>query len=368
MNSGRGTLHAFGDVDEGALSLFRDSPPRDNLPQSSLAPAPATVQPVASAGVSSATVAQHASEGNDMGSEGSSSSEGEQPAKKPKNLPMSFVPLSELGNFWGVGPSMPQWLVRAMTWATGKEQLVKAHRADPINSHIGTKSREGKAAASAAAGPSAPKLPQRKPKPNNPHQQNKARWEQHLQQQQEAPAEQGSIRIQLQAAGMEQMRFGHTLFPLMADRILEPPLNGPLLMEQADAAYKILGETQLAGRQTAAFWASLTCNVDLREQLSVWLALASIASVQVSGSLEEERLFSKLAQGFIKDEQRNPLEAEHLNVCLVLATQRIFTFAQCPFISAMRKWFAARERRLAAVPRQPHQPRQPVVIEIDSDG
>mmetsp|Transcript_20885 Transcript_20885/g.54434 ORF Transcript_20885/g.54434 Transcript_20885/m.54434 type:complete len:150 (+) Transcript_20885:513-962(+) len=94
---------------------------------------------------------------------------------------------------------------------------------------------------------------------------------------------------------MEQMCFGHTLSPLMADRTLEPPLNGPLLMEQADAAYKILGEAQLAGRQTAGFWASLTCNVDLREQLSVWLALASIASVQVSGSLEEERLFSKLA-------------------------------------------------------------------------
>eukprot|EP00983_Pelagomonas_calceolata_P015874 503471-Pelagomonas_calceolata.AAC.1 len=35
----------------------------------------------------------------------------------------------------------------------------------------------------------------------------------------------------------------------MADRTLEPPLNGPLLMEQADAAYKILGEAQLAGRQ-----------------------------------------------------------------------------------------------------------------------
>eukprot|EP00983_Pelagomonas_calceolata_P021357 669019-Pelagomonas_calceolata.AAC.1 len=63
---------------------------------------------------------------------------------------MSFVPLSELGNFGEVGPSMPQWLVcMPCTWATGKEQFVKAHRADPINSHIGTKSCKGKAASRA---------------------------------------------------------------------------------------------------------------------------------------------------------------------------------------------------------------------------
>eukprot|EP00983_Pelagomonas_calceolata_P046047 1139986-Pelagomonas_calceolata.AAC.1 len=67
------------------------------------------------------------------------------------------------------------------------------------------------------------------------------------------------------------------------------------------------------------------------------------SSMQVPGLVEEEQLFSKLA--FIKDERRNRLEAEHLN-----------------------KWFAAKERRLAAVLKQPHQPRQPVVIEIDSDG
>eukprot|EP00983_Pelagomonas_calceolata_P088207 1157151-Pelagomonas_calceolata.AAC.8 len=36
---------------------------------------------------------------------------------------------------------------------------------------------------------------------------------------------------------------------------------------------------QLAGRQTAAFWASLAGNVDLRERLRAWLALARFASV-----------------------------------------------------------------------------------------
>ncbi|KAF5833715.1 hypothetical protein DUNSADRAFT_9913 [Dunaliella salina] len=160
-------------------------------------------------------------------------------------------------------------------------------------------------------------------------------------------------------------RFGHVLSPLMAERPLEPPLNGTLLMEQADSAYQIMGDAQLAGRETPAFWASVAGNVDQRGRVSEWLQLARIASVQVPGSVEEERLFSKLA--FIKDERRNRLEAEHLNVCLILATQRMYSFTDFPYISAMRKWFAARERRLAAVPWQPQQPRQPIVVNIDSD-
>eukprot|EP00983_Pelagomonas_calceolata_P103109 1158882-Pelagomonas_calceolata.AAC.6 len=86
--------------------------------------------------------------------------------------------------------------------------------------------------------------------------------------------------------------------------------------------------------------------------------------MQVPGSVEKDRLFSKLA--FIKDERCNRPEAEHLNVCLILATQHTFSFVEFPFISAMRKWFAAKGCRPAAVPRQPLQPRQPVVIEIDS--
>eukprot|EP00983_Pelagomonas_calceolata_P057774 1145213-Pelagomonas_calceolata.AAC.5 len=106
------------------------------------------------------------------------------------------------------------------------------------------------------------------------------------------------------------------------------------------------------------------CNVDLREPLSAWLDLAR--SVQVPGSVEEERTFSKLA--FIKDERRKRREAEHLNVCLIQATQHIFSFTDFPFIAAMQKWFAAKERRHAAVPGQPYQPRKPIVIRIDSNG
>ncbi len=54
--------------------------------------------------------------------------------------------------------------------------------------------------------------------------------------------------------------------------------------------------------------------------------------VQVPGSVEEERLFSKLA--FIKDERHNCLQALNLNACLVLATQRMWEFMDFPFLKA----------------------------------
>eukprot|EP00967_Tisochrysis_lutea_P137081 scaffold245456_cov17-Tisochrysis_lutea.AAC.1 len=78
---------------------------------------------------------------------------------------------------------------------------------------------------------------------------------------------------------------------------------------------------------------SHACNVGLREQLSAWLDLAHIASVQVPESVEEERLSSTLA--FIKDERLNRREAEHFDVCLIQATQHIFSFANFPFIAAL---------------------------------
>eukprot|EP00983_Pelagomonas_calceolata_P043347 1138862-Pelagomonas_calceolata.AAC.6 len=46
---------------------------------------------------------------------------------------------------------------------------MRAHRVASVNPHIGKKSRKGKAVSASAAGPSAAKLPQRKP--SNPHQQ-----------------------------------------------------------------------------------------------------------------------------------------------------------------------------------------------------
>eukprot|EP00983_Pelagomonas_calceolata_P082787 1156016-Pelagomonas_calceolata.AAC.3 len=196
MNSGRGTLHAVWGRGRGR---FQPSPEQPGPPPGT-SPV-CTHCPVS--GIStyvSAPVAQHASEGNDMGSSSSSSSssfpfkKGSNQQRSPRS-PMSFVPLLDSGKFREVGPSRPQSLVcLPCTWAIGKEQFVKAHRADPVNSHIGTLSC------------------------------------------------------------------------------------------------------------MHAMWTWQACNEPAR-----------IASVHVPSSVEEERLFSRLA--FIEDERRNRLEAEHLSVC-----------------------------------------------------
>ena len=85
--------------------------------------------------------------------------------------------------------------------------------------------------------------------------------------------------------------------------------------------------------------------------------------------MEEERLFSKL--NFIKDERRNRLDEEHLNACLMLATQRMFEFEQFPFMTAITKWSDAKKRR--SMPygqrqqqQQQQQQQQPITIS-DSD-
>jgi hypothetical protein len=85
------------------------------------------------------------------------------------------------------------------------------------------------------------------------------------------------------------------------------------------------------------------------------------ASVWFSG---EERLFSKLA--FIKEERRNRLLSDHLNACLVLATQRMWAFRDFPFLRAVQKWFEAKKRRTAAHSQQRR--REPELMEISDES
>ncbi len=44
---------------------------------------------------------------------------------------------------------------------------------------------------------------------------------------------------------------------------------------------------------------------------------------------------------YIRDEWRNHLEEEHLNVCLQLATQSFWEFQQFPILVAVQKWIHA---------------------------
>ena len=95
-------------------------------------------------------------------------------------------------------------------------------------------------------------------------------------------------------------------------------------------AYGLVSSAEGVGKPTASFWHTVSSSVKLKCSLSEWLSLANIALVQVPGSVEEERLFSKLA--FIKDERRNRLLSDHLNACLVLAIQRMWAFRDFFFL------------------------------------
>lgn len=89
------------------------------------------------------------------------------------------------------------------------------------------------------------------------------------------------------------------------------------------------------------------------------------STMQVPGSVEEERLFSRLA--FIKNERRNHLDEEHLNVRLILSTQRMWNISNFPFDSAMRKWADARPRRIN-VQGQPRKQRKQHESEVTELG
>jgi hypothetical protein len=102
----------------------------------------------------------------------------------------------------------------------------------------------------------------------------------------------------------------------------------------------------------------------LNAKLSEWTKLASIALIQVPSSVEEEWLFSKLA--YIRNDWRNRLEEEHLNVCLLLATQSFWGLQQFPLALAVQKWQQAKKRRSAPYA-QLQQPRDWPMSTSDSD-
>mmetsp|Transcript_17773 Transcript_17773/g.49622 ORF Transcript_17773/g.49622 Transcript_17773/m.49622 type:complete len:161 (-) Transcript_17773:91-573(-) len=138
--------------------------------------------------------------------------------------------------------------------------------------------------------------------------------------------------------------------------------------EQADEAFRLLSTAAAMSppKPTSEFWASISCNVDLNAKISEFVKLAHIALVQVPGSVMEERLFSKLA--FIRNERRNSMKEEHLNACLVLATQSFWGLHEFPIQAAVQKWFDAKKRRLAEHGKQGWRRQQTNIMEVSSDS
>ena len=76
-----------------------------------------------------------------------------------------------------------------------------------------------------------------------------------------------------------------------------------------------------------------------------YFKLARIALTMVSGSVEEERVFS--AMNFIKSDRRTRLQEEHMDVCVRAFTLRdLFPPNEFPFELAYNKWATMCNRRM----------------------
>ena len=99
--------------------------------------------------------------------------------------------------------------------------------------------------------------------------------------------------------------YGSSQQPILSnlDQDFPAPFDKTRLLKQRDTAYRLLSGAERVGKPTAFFWHTVSRSVELKCSLSKCLPLANIELVQVPGSVEEERIFSKLA--FIKDERWN---------------------------------------------------------------
>lgn len=99
---------------------------------------------------------------------------------------------------------------------------------------------------------------------------------------------------------------------------------------------------------TSKMWKSFTANQQCSDVFPEFAKLAEIVLCMVPGSVENERTFSSLA--FIKNDQRNRLETEHLNVCLRLfSAKSTYTLETFPYERAFEAWSAECERRGASL-------------------
>lgn len=129
-----------------------------------------------------------------------------------------------------------------------------------------------------------------------------------------------------------------------AGKEVPPVLNADTLRAQAsayvDAAQDVSREVLerkerdgIAG--ITLLWTALTTSGAFAVRISEFVKLAKIAVVMVGGSVEDERNFSVM--NFVKIKLRNSLD-DHLELCMRLKSQSMFTLATFPFVQAMRLW------------------------------
>ncbi|KAG2445298.1 hypothetical protein HYH02_008765 [Chlamydomonas schloesseri] len=110
---------------------------------------------------------------------------------------------------------------------------------------------------------------------------------------------------------------------------------------------RVHGQRQRGGRDglglsrdpcpsTADLWRSITDNAAHCIALSEWMALAELVFVMVGGSVEDERKFSTMT--FIKNRDRNRLQAKHLSMCVRMFADEQYTVKSFPYERAVKAY------------------------------
>ena len=111
----------------------------------------------------------------------------------------------------------------------------------------------------------------------------------------------------------------------------------------AVAAAKASGDGKPPSAMTM-LWRHVSGNTVLNSQILAFVKLAKIATVMVTGGVENERDNSNLA--LIKSARRNSLGEVNLNICMRLyGSKDNFTLQNFPYAAAFKAWKAERERR-----------------------
>lgn len=95
---------------------------------------------------------------------------------------------------------------------------------------------------------------------------------------------------------------------------------------------------------TSEMWELFTQNPLYRDKFPEYAKLAQLVLVMVGGSVENERTFSTLTH--VKNDLRNRLEVDHLNICLRLfSTSSMYTYSTFPYARAFQAWSSICQRR-----------------------
>ena len=89
------------------------------------------------------------------------------------------------------------------------------------------------------------------------------------------------------------------------------------------------------------FWGEAT-RLGAQYRFGEWVKVAELVMVMVPGSVEDERMFSTLK--YIRNPQRNRLQAQHLTCCARGFKSSAFGVESLPYPEAILEWISAKKR------------------------